>query len=725
MQDHQNMPAQQGTKDILVKSLKIASIALVLAPFPKTLLAEEVSNATSLETLTVEGNALYDAASSEELTGYNVEAATVGTKTPAALKDIPQSITVLTNDFIEDRGAVYLDDIAKTTPGLVTLTNDSGRSSIYARGYEYDDVLIDGLSAPISSQVGSLPSLSAFDSIEIMRGPAGLFSSTSEMGGILNLKRKRATEESHTSISAGVGSWGRYNSEIDTSGPLNEDGSARGRLVYSKNDASSQKDGNDNINESVYATLDIDLDENTELSLGILSQSKDITPSNGLPSYEDGTLLDIDRSTFFGADWNTFTNKTTDLFADVTRQFDNGGRGHIAARYSERSSDYNYAYTGSNDKTISVYVEENGDFSNFTSFAGQVEQTAFAFDASYSQPFEVMGNVSEFVVGADFKREDTSTTTDSYDYTGTETYNIYDFDSSLLTKSLFDYTGSSTSTSAEDEQAIYGKVTFRPIADLALITGARVSNYGIESGTDSGSGSHFTPYGGFVYDLTESQALYGSYSEVFKPQTSTDENGDFIDPREGEQFELGIKGSYANGLLNSRFTVFQLTDKNRAAASDDGTYSVNTGEYRVRGFEAELAGQLGPWDALVGYSYLDTEVLEESSGKNTFSLMPQHSVNAWAKYNFGESSNSILNELTIGAGLTAVSSFETSDGLLKAPEYTVIDTSISKQLNDNLKVSLNINNLLDEKYYSRVGATSTFNFYGPSRNFMANATYTF
>ncbi len=699
------------------KPATFATLALALIPFPKTVLAAEIETSTALPTLTVEGNALYDASSSEELTGYNVEAATVGTKTPAALKDIPQSITVLTNDYIEDRGFVYLDDISKKTPGLTTLSNDSGRSSIFARGYEYDDVLIDGLSAPISSRSGTLPSLSAFDSIEIMRGPAGLFSSTSELGGILNLKRKRATEDSQTSISAGAGSWGRYNSEVDTSGPLNEDGSVRGRLVYSNNDASSQKDGNDNTNESVYATLDIDLDEDTELSLGIMSQSKSITPNNGVPTYEDGTLLDIDRSTFFGADWNEFNNESTDLFADLTRQFDNGGRGRIAARYSERSSDYNYAYTGG-------AVDSNNEVDTFSSFAGQFKETAFAFDASYSQPFETMGNVSEFVVGTDFKREESSTTTDSYDYIGTETYSIYDFDSSSLTKSLFDYTGSSTSTSAEDEQAVYGKITFRPIADLALITGARVSNYSIESGTDSGSGSHFTPYGGFVYDLTESQALYGSYSEVFKPQTSTDENGDFIDPREGEQFELGVKGSYANGLLNSRFTVFQLTDKNRSEQVDGESYYENTGEYRVRGFEAELAGQLGQWDALIGYSYLDTEVLE-GSGSRTFALMPEHSVNAWAKYNFGESSNNVLNELTIGAGLTAVGSFETSTGSVKAPGYTVVDASISKQLNDNLKVSLNINNLLDENYYERVGGTGNFNFYGPARNFMANATYTF
>src|SRR5690606_23282122 len=120
----------------------------LLAPFPLSALAQSVApqaEPVQLESITVEGNRLYDMPSSEESGGYTVEAATVGTKTPAALRDIPQSITVYTDDYIKDRQFVNLDDLAKYTAGLRTLTNDSGRSSIYARGYEYDEFNINGL----------------------------------------------------------------------------------------------------------------------------------------------------------------------------------------------------------------------------------------------------------------------------------------------------------------------------------------------------------------------------------------------------------------------------------------------------------------------------------------------------------------------------------------------------------------------------------------------------
>ncbi|MBD5770111.1 TonB-dependent siderophore receptor [Marinomonas colpomeniae] len=709
--------AKTRPKHSLSRTLTIASIALILAPFPKTVLAEEVSEATSLPTLTVEGNALYHTDSSEELTGYNTEAATVGTKTPAALKDIPQSITVLTNDFIEARGFIYLDDISKKTPGLVTLANDSGRSSIYSRGYEYDDALIDGLSSPISSKNGTLPSLSAFDRIEIMRGPSGLFSSTSEMGGIINLVRKRATEDTQASVDVSAGSWGRTQLGADVSGSLNDDGSVRGRLVISQADASNQVDGNDNISESLYGTLDIDLDEKTELSVGILYQTKDIKPQNGLPTYDDNSLLDIDSSTFIGADWNDFNNTGTNLFTDLTRQFNNGGRGRIATRYTEASGDSDYVYGGG-------AVDSNGGFTALSADKSEYEEQSFAFDANYSQPFEVMGNVSEFVVGMDYKQEKSDSTSTDVSYIGTDTYNINTFDSSAITKDLFSYGSTTDSNSSESEQAVYGKLTFRPIQKLAIITGARVSNYDIESGTDSASGSHFTPYAGTVYDLTDTQALYASYSEVFKPQTSAGEDGDFIDPREGQQIEFGVKGTYDNGLLNSRLTVYQLTDSNRAAKVDGTSYYENTGEYQVQGFEAELSGQFGQWDMLVGYTYTDTEILSGDSSRS-FSLMPEHTFNAWSKYSFGDSANTILNEMTIGAGLTAISGIKNSTGTISASSYTVIDTAITKQITSNLNVSLKINNLLDEKYYTRVGNNATFNFYGTSRNFMASANYTF
>ena len=245
-------------------------LAGLLAPFPLSALAQSVSvqnEPVELESITVEGNRLYDMPSSEQTGGYTVQAATVGTKTPAELRDIPQSITVYTDDYIRDRQFVNLDDLAKYTAGLRTLTNDSGRSSIYARGYEYDEFNINGLPAPMASIHGTVPSLSPFDRVEIMRGPSGLFSSTSEMGGVVNMVRKRPTREFQGSLTGRYGSWDQNYLEADLPGPLDEAGHIRGRTVVSRADSNGEVDYNENTSESFYGALDIDLGDATTLSL--------------------------------------------------------------------------------------------------------------------------------------------------------------------------------------------------------------------------------------------------------------------------------------------------------------------------------------------------------------------------------------------------------------------------------------------------------------------------
>ncbi len=705
-----------------MRSLTFLS-ATLLIPFSMTAIAETVTTSTRLPALSVEGNALYGMESSEETEGYGVEAATIGTKAPAALRDIPQSITVITNEYLEDRDLTHLDDVAKVTPGLRTLSNDSGRSSIYARGYEYDEYSIDGLAAPMQSINGTLPSLSAFDRVEIMRGPSGLFNSSSELGGVINLVRKRATYEDQASISAGVGSWGRNELGADVSGPLNEDGTVRGRVVLSREDMPNEVDGNENLDQSVYATLEMDLDERTELSLGLLHQKKDITPANGYPAYSDGTLADWDPSTFLGADWNDFNNTTTDVFADLTREFSNGGYGRFALRASDRATDYYYAFTGSalgSDGSTSLNTTQR-DF----------EQQTLSMDASYSQPFSTFDTVSEFVVGTDYKHYDTD-----YLNGATRNYvssiNVNTFDSSSVAYTAPTY--QSRVQSEESELGTYGKLTFRPVESLALIAGGRFSWYDLESTTDNYSKNtttqskyeddgHFTAYGGAVWDLDDHHSAYASYSEVFKPQTSVDANGELLEAREGEQFEVGIKGSYDNGRLNSRVTAFQLTDKNRAASVDGESYSEATGKARVTGAELELSGHYGAIEMIAGYTYQETENLAGDENA-LFMLMPKHTVNLWGKYTLEEGA---LVGTELGLGVTAMSEFSlTKSGTtITAPEYAVVDASISKDVTEHLNLSLNVNNLFDEKYYSRVGSVATFNFYGPTRNVMAKATYNF
>lgn len=705
----------------------IGSTAVILS-FAPNVLAQAVEEATRLDTVTVQGNRLYEMLPSEVTGGYSVDAATVGTKTPASLRDIPQSVSVVTREAIEDQNFTTLDQLGRRTPGMRVLSNDNGRSSIYARGYEYDQVSIDGLPAPMTSITGSVPTLSAFDRVEIMRGPSGLFDSTSEMGGIVNLVRKRPTRDFQGHVTGSLGSDHQRAGQVDLSGPLDANGRVRGRLVIDHTEHGQFVDNNDNDQNDLYAAVDIDLDDATMLGLGYIHNTKDITVNNGHPVGSRGELLYGSRSDFYGADWNDFNSHSNDWIAELTHRFDTGGFGRVAARYSNRNADYNYAFGGSalsaND-TLAV-----------AGTGSVIDQQSLAVDASYSQPFSAFGNVSEFVVGSDYKRFDTEMEAGRSRNVAGGRVTLDELNSlayvDILDTARSSGRGYSYDDTTLEETGIYGKLTLRPLQPLALIAGGRVSHYDVDYSDlatetqQNRSDTKVTPYAGLVFDLDDHHSLYASYSQVFKPQTAYDANGDLLDPREGDQYEAGVKGSYMGGDLNARISAFRLYDKNRAAAPADtgASYVEAVGKMRIQGAEFEITGSItDQWDIIAGYTYLDTKVERSSSDREDgiFLLMPHNVVNLWTQYDFA---GDTLGGLRIGGGVTAMSDFESSSGV-EAPGYAVVDAMIGYDFTSQLSGQLNINNLLDHDYYNRVGGVNTFNMPGAPANVVASLRYDF
>ncbi|WP_185079932.1 TonB-dependent siderophore receptor, partial [Neisseria meningitidis] len=202
--------------------------ATVLAALSSSVFAAQTAD---LETVHIKGQRSYNAIATEKNGDYSSFAATVGTKIPASLREIPQSVSIITNQQVKDRNVDTFDQLARKTPGLRVLSNDDGRSSVYARGYEYSEYNIDGLPAQMQSINGTLPNLFAFDRVEVMRGPSGLFDSSGEMGGIVNLVCKRPAKAFQGHAAAGFGTHKQYKAEADVSGSLNSDGSVRGRVM--------------------------------------------------------------------------------------------------------------------------------------------------------------------------------------------------------------------------------------------------------------------------------------------------------------------------------------------------------------------------------------------------------------------------------------------------------------------------------------------------------------
>ncbi|WP_025731735.1 TonB-dependent siderophore receptor [Carnimonas nigrificans] len=707
--------------------------------------ADADSGSTRLDTITVTGNQLYRMQPSEQTKGYAVSAATVGTKTPAALRDIPQSISVITRDAMQDQNFHTLDEVARKTPGLRILPNDAGRSSIYSRGYEYNEYDIDGLPAPMASINGTLPDVGVFDRAEILRGPSGLFNSTSELGGIVNMVLKRPTDTFQGKVTGSYGSWNQRYLEADLSGPLNKSGTVRGRMVVSNNKTDGFSKHNDNTSNNFFGTIEADLDDATTARVSFLRNDRDMSPSNGNPT-RNGKLIHYPRNKYFGGKWNDFSSQQNDWIGELTHYFENGGVGHIGARYSNRNTDYNYAFAGGKG------VNENNQVTAAGTSAS-VSQHSLALDASYSQPFGTFGNVSEFVVGTDYKRYATETETGKsqniygasdrkagVDSTSAGFRGVDHFDDISYVNILgsarqgvggFKY---HNGRETHEEYGLYGKLTFRPFEPLALIAGGRLSSYRVNSRVyaDSDTGdinahrkddAKFTPYAGMVLDLGDHHSLYASYSQVFDPQTDTDKNGNLIEPRKGEQYEVGIKGSYLDDKLNARVSLYRMYDKNRATSVQDTSASYNSavGKTRNQGVEVEVTGSITPqWDVIAGYSYLDTKV-KSGDDEATFLLMPKNTYNLWTQYAFD---SGWLNHFTMGGGINGMSSFHSSQGV-NAPGYATVDTMFAYDFTSNLRGQLNVNNIFDRKYYERVGGLGTFNIYGAPRSAVASLSYSF
>lgn len=712
----------------------IASLFSTAAMAQDVQKAQEVSTSSatspvvSLETVEAVNERIYDAITTEKTRDYSSFASTVGTKRPAALREIPQSITVITNQQIEDRSVNTLDQLAAQTPGLRVLANDDGRSSIYARGYEYSEYNIDGLPAQMASIMGTLPNLIVFDRVEIMRGPSGLFDSSGEMGGIINFVRKRPTKEFTGSIGAGYGTSKRYNIDGDISGSLNKSGSLRGRLIAQTNGVSYKPAEKNNRNETIYAALDWDLTPDTTMGLGYLYQRRDLAPDNGYPAYLDGSLLSLPQHDYVGADWNKFKSESHDFFADLKHYFDNGGHAKLGMRYSDREADFNYIFAGSplnakNQTTVSGSARD-------------LSQKSFAIDASYSQPFNLGKTHNDFVVGADynqFKTDDASGRYSSKTALALSDFVSYPYQNILG--------NAKPSQLKQSEAGVYGKLVFRPFDALSLIVGGRIGHYSTKFDdpnaknkvvTGSRSGTTFTGYGGVVVDFLPNQSLYASYSMLHIPQTEVDLNKEIIKPRKGTQMEFGYKGSFNNDALNVRLSVYQLKDKNAAATSAiNQNYSVALGKRKIRGFEAEVSGNItDKWRVHAGYSYIDTDVQVAGSGNTEaiFNLMPRHSGNLWTTYD-------VTEKFTLGVGMNAMSPMkflasrkagkDTIQGWIKGAGYATYDLMAAYAVTPKLKVQVNVNNLFNRRYYARVGQFHTFNIPGKERNVFASVRYSF
>ncbi|MFK0091741.1 TonB-dependent siderophore receptor [Pseudomonas sp. NPDC090592] len=651
---------------------------------------------------------------------YTTSALTIG-KGEQKLKDIPQSVSVVTRQRLDDQNMNSLQDAMRQVTGATIKSYNTGSNlnDVYIRGFLVDQVQVDGVSQRTGQgDMATSFDLAMFDRVEVLRGPSGLYQGAGEPGGTINLVRKRALGQFGLSGELSAGSWDRYHSTVDITGPLNDQGTLRGRFVTAYENNQSFVDYAQNERPMVYGRLEYDITPATTLSLGGTYQRNNSTPAFGLPAYADGKLLDVSRSTFVDAKWNELDERLWESFFEVDHTLDNGGQFKTSLTYRDAETPTrNFTWT---DDAVDP---QSGD-SWALAYSYYTHIKSVGLDSFVTLPVEAFGRSHEFTVGAEYQHLDKDFT---YGGGGRDDYfpiNVFDPGSIDIPKQDYDMPNGNWSKS--NQYGAYTRAKVSATDWLDVIAGGRLTWFDSEAHnanpffdnfttTKTNINHKFIPYGALVAKLTPELSAYASYTSIFKPQTEVDIDGLPIDPRKGKQYELGLKREFFDGRLNGSVAVFRIYDENRAQLVGQTTYNEAQGKVRSQGWETELSGNLTDnWSISTGYAFTMLKSMSNEDYQG-ITITPKHNFNLWTRYEFNDGP---LQGVSVGGGVRVVSETHYMRNGVDFVQggYGVATAQVGYRFNKHLTTTLTANNLFDRKYYERVDSAWGSNFYGEPRN---------
>lgn len=678
---------------------------------------------------------------------------------PLKPREIPQAVTVITSQNMEDQNLTSLDTVLQSAPGVTRNYIDSERVRYSSRGFSVDNIMYDGVVSSLDNGIGFIDT-ALYDRVEVVRGATGLLTGSGNPSASINLIRKRPKQDLAIGASGMVGSWENYRGTLDVSAPLTSNGSIRARAIGVYQDQKSYLDFYEQKKAIGYGVVEADLTDNTILTAGFEyqhSQPKGSSWGAAPLFYSDGSLTtDLRRSANLSPPWTYFDVESQTAFVNLSHEFANGWKFKSALTHSQLDSDAElFALTGVDPtnprRNIGFYPDRQTGFSSVavmgagTKFSSKTKQDTI--DLQSNGPIELFGREHQLVVGTTLswmKRTSpgsllatnlyfpfSATPAPSLDQVG-EIPRL-DFENNALP-------WGAASTVKARKYGVYAAARLSPTDELKVILGGRFNRYELdedEVGSDSlrYRQNRVTPYAGVTYDITGNFTLFASYTEIFKPQTDRrDRNGNILEPTKGNSREVGIKGEFFGGDLNLSLTLFD-TRLDKLAQEDVGFFDPNnplSSAYiavdgtKTRGFDLEANGEILPgWSISGGFTLLKSE---GPDGERLNPQEPRKTVKLFTSYRLPGA----LDGLTIGGGIhwqsdirfNGINRPDGQGGILKDQtvvqgSYALVNALARYEFSDRLSASVNVNNLFDQRYWMRAGFYDTAAVGAPR-----NATFT-
>ncbi|CAM3760335.1 TonB-dependent receptor [Pontibacter korlensis] len=693
-------------------------------------------------------------------TTYKNEYSFIGTKTASLVIDVPQTISSVTKELIEDQQAFTLNEVVKNVAGV---NQYSGYDDLTVRGfrngYESGFRLVNGLRSGYSFGNGffRVPLTVNLERVEVLKGPGAALFGDINPGGTINMVTKKPLEEERKALSFTVGSFQTMRSTLDFTGPLNEEKTLLYRLNVGYEDTKTFRDVNDRKSLLIAPTVTFRPSDNTTINAEIVYSSFNGYLDRGLP---------IQGGDLYALPFSFAVNQPNDHFIVNDLSLNASLNHKINDRVSFNAAYMKFAYSEDirEHRTLNTFADAPlNTVMNLRYFERMAKEYTDNLSAYFSLK-QNTGSISHKVVlGADYVKFDTDKNSTMFEareqlVDGERLPLTFDLRNPMykvrntsnyiqrpIPQFFIDYINNvyhTTGLYVQDQM----EVTDR----LGLLLGLRYEMF--RDRRDYGDGEEnvqqnvLLPRAGLTYSLLENLNYFASYSQGFRPinpqYIKYPERYGRSEPFNNEtsyQVETGLKGEFFQKAMFATLSLYQIEKRNTLIntfqLTEDGNpiYRQN-GKTRSQGAELELTGNLMPNFSLnANYAYNHTEVLNaDVSAENGMvaANAPEHSAGLWAKYIFNIPALRGVG-VAVGGNYVSQRRMEVQVNQVNTgepiwdywPSYTVANAALFYNIN-KFKFSFNLNNVLDEQYF--VGGYDYFRASpGAPRNYMTTIGYTF
>ncbi|MEL0630045.1 TonB-dependent siderophore receptor [Psychromonas aquatilis] len=659
-----------------------------------------------------------------EQDNYKVDSSKSSMRMEMTQLETPGQVTVIDETIIDEQRATKLGDVLKNDSSVSAGGDSRNRERFSLRGFELGSssgYLRDGKQHWSHYR----QPVELLESVEVLKGPAGLLYGQSAPGGLINMVSKKPTAETHVVFSQDIGSNNSTRTSLDVSGALNEDRTLRSRLILSKQNYDSDRsysDGSEPSTERFVGGLFVEYDINDDVTI---SAHYDRTTDNG--GVDSGAYV-VDGKSVLGDDyiwdsqWSNIDNEVENIGLAVDAQLNQNWSLNVSYNYQDFKRHDVESYPTETSFNGTSYDQGGNDRSDNWIF-----QTASA------------DLVGEFQTGSLDHKLLIGTNWLGYSYDREQ----YSFNSSTTT--VGEPTASptiDTSKNATISNSEYNNYGFY-IQDMVTINeqwqvlGGLRYDIKVTPG-DSGESDEkldaIVPKLALIYHPVSNGSVYVTYSESFEPLSDVNDtkainDGASLDPVTGKLYELGTKWELFDDRLFASGAIFEITQENSTinVGPSDAYEVTQAGERVHRGAEIAFQGSITDALSLSGTgTYLDAEYTKDENYQgNRPADVPRFSASLWSRYQVGQGTDVNLGAIYVG------SRYGDAANTYKKDAYTRFDLGLSHtyQYDQDLDLvfRLNVENLLDTEYYAGGGSTSDDYesngaqnvVVGEGRNFMA------